>query len=390
MKKYKDVINVHIYPSPIITEARIFKETKTLIAFGLVQKIHVLGISKPDLKNTQKLTDSITINRIDTYFKNTDINKVKRYLSFIEFFIKLIFKAPKYKPSIVNCHSIHVLPAGAILKIITGCKLVYDAHELETEVTGAKGILKFFAKYLERVCVFFVDEIIVVNESISDFYKKIYPKKNVTAIYLLPEKDKEKKVTNNILRDKFSIPSDHIIFIFQGYLTVAKGALEVLNTFKKLSSNQHIIFLGNGPLTEEIILSSEQYPNIHYHPMVSSEELLDYTQCADVGIAIVQNTSLSYYYISPNKLFEYLIAGISIIASDLPEMRKVINETNSGWLIEPTSGNLFNLIQSIRKEDIDLKKSNITTIDKKYSWESEKQKYIPIYNRLLNFSNNNV
>ena len=376
--------NLHIYPSPIISEARIFKETKALKAFGLIDHVRIIGISKQGIPLEQALSDSIIITRIRTYYKNTDQNKLKRYLSFVEFLIRLVFIAPKYKPSIVNCHSIHVLPAGVILKLFTRCKLVYDAHELETEVTGAKGVIRLFAKFIERICVFFTDEIIVVNDSIASFYRSNYPNKNITSIYLLPDRPENKDKVNRVLHQKFAIPSDHLIFIFQGYLTVAKGALEVLNTFKNLPFNKHIVFLGNGPLTEDVIQSANTHANIHYHPMVSSNELLNLTQDADVGIAIVQNTSLSYYFISPNKLFEYLIAGIPIIASDLPEMRNVIDSTKSGWLIEPTSGNLLAIINRITQEDINSKKMNLINIDPKYSWESEKQKYIPIYKRLLN------
>lgn len=378
------VINLHIYPTSITTEPRIFNETKSLIDFGLVQKVHILGISRSDLERKQSLSDSITINRVRTFFKNTDVNKIKRYFSFVEFFINVLFIAPKFKPNIINCHSIHVLPAGVIIKLFTKCKLIYDTHELETEVTGTKGILKVFAKIIEKICVRFTDEIIVVNDSIAEFYKKSYPNKNVTSIYLIPEEHAEKHIIKNIFRNKFNIPSDHLIFIFQGYFTVPKGAMDVLNTFKTLPENKHIVFLGNGPLLEEIIRESKIHSNIHHHPMVSTIELLMYTQDADVGIAVVQNTSLSYYYISPNKLFEYLIAGIPIIATNFPEMRKVINETNSGWLIEPGSKNLFDLINEMTKEDILLKKTNLNKIDKKYSWESEKQKYIPVFNRVLN------
>jgi glycosyltransferase involved in cell wall biosynthesis len=378
------IINLHIYPTSITTEARIFNETKSLIDFGLVHKIHILGISKSDLERTQSLSNSITINRIRTFFKNTDMNRFKRYLSFFEFFIKVLFKAPKFKPNIINCHSIHVLPAGVILKMFTNCKLIYDTHELETEVTGTKGILKVLAKTVEKICVYFTDEIIVVNDSIAEFYKKTYPSKNITSIYLLPEMNAERQSVKNILRKKFNIPSDHLIFIFQGYFTIPKGALDVLNTFKTLPKYKHIVFLGNGPLMDEIIRESKNHSNIHHHPMVSTMELLTYTEDADVGIAVVQNTSLSYYYISPNKLFEYLIAGIPIIATNLPEMRKVVNETKSGWLIEPGRKNLFDLINEMTKDEIRAKKMNLNKLDKKYSWESEKQKYIPLFNRVLN------
>ena len=150
-----------------------------------------------------------------------------------------------------------------------------------------------------------------------------------------------------------------MIFIFQGYFTIPKGALDVLNTFKTLPKYKHIVFLGNGPLMDEIIRESKNHSNIHHHPMVSTMELLTYTEDADVGIALVQNTSLSYYYISPNKLFEYLIAGIPIIATNFPEMRKVVNETKSGWLIEPGRKNLFDLINEMTKDEIRAKKNEL-------------------------------
>ena len=76
---------LHIYPSPIISEARIFKETKALKAFGLIDHVRIIGISKQGIPLEQALSDSIIITRIRTYYKNTDQNKLKRYLSFVEF-----------------------------------------------------------------------------------------------------------------------------------------------------------------------------------------------------------------------------------------------------------------------------------------------------------------
>ncbi len=93
--------------------------------------------------------------------------------------------------------------------------------------------------------------------------------------------------------------------------------------------NVHFVILGEGEYRKKFEAeanNSNCSDRIHFLGAVNHTELLTYTASADIGLALIENISISYYYALPNKLFEYIMAGIPILASNLPQMKKVIDD----------------------------------------------------------------
>lgn len=376
------ITNLHIYPSPLTNMSRIMREAKSLVRLCLVDEIYLIGYNEKNHPVKEKLSDKITIHRLSIK-SNVNERKYFRYLSFIEFFFKAIIVSLKYKPSIINCHSLHVLPIGVLLKIFAKARLIYDAHELETEVKGAKGVLNLFIKFIEKVCIPFVDELIVVSDSIGDWYKDKYRLNRFTSVYNIPSVDTAVFNTDKLIfRKLFGLKDTDILFIYQGILSEPRGVDQILKTFQQASSHLHVVFMGDGPLVHVIKSATKKNKNIHYHPLVKPSDILIYTRGADVGIHIIKNTCLNHYYCLPNKIFEYLIAGIPFIVSDFPEMAKIVNSSNAGWLIEPNWKSLLHEIQNISIEDIKIKKQNLQFVKPNFTWEAEELKYISVYQRV--------
>jgi glycosyltransferase involved in cell wall biosynthesis len=377
------LINLHISPSQLSNSTRILKEAGSLIKLNLVDEVHLVGFAEEGLPLTEKKGDKIFIHRI-LINSNSMENKFARYLNFIKFFIKTLFSVTKIKANIVNCHGLHVLPIGVLLKFFTKSRIIYDAHELETEVKGSKGIVRFLIKVIERICMPFVDELIVVSDSIGEWYKKKYRLEKFTAIYNIPNQDKSiVDRSRSIFREVWQINANDILFIYQGVLSEPRGVIDILNTFLQAPSHLHIVFMGEGPLKKIIKDASGLNSNIHFHPYVNPSDILNYTRGADVGIHIIKNTCLNHYYCLPNKIFEYFMAGIPFIVSDFPEMSNIVNRTNGGWLIEPNSHSLLEKIKKISIDDIKIRSQNIQNAKPNFGWEIEEQKYIPLYKRII-------
>jgi glycosyltransferase involved in cell wall biosynthesis len=118
---------------------------------------------------------------------------------------------------------------------------------------------------------------------------------------------------------------------------------------------------------------------------VPTDEVTLYASSADVGVAPIENVCLSYYYCSPNKLFEYLIAGLPVIASDFPEMRQIIDEYGVGTTFDPSvpediARAAMEILKAPEKwEDITKKTDALAST---YNWENESRKLIDIYQSL--------
>jgi glycosyltransferase involved in cell wall biosynthesis len=105
---------------------------------------------------------------------------------------------------------------------------------------------------------------------------------------------------------------------------------------------------------------ASDFPNIHFHPAIKPSEILSYTCSADVGLSIIENSCLSYYYSLPNKFFEYIAAGVPVIASDFPDMSAIVNEHKVGWTVDVNEEALSNLIAKLT--DVELKQPNTSRI----------------------------
>ncbi len=373
--------NIHIYPSTFVNESRIFKETDSLIRLGLVNEVLMVGIWKPGLAKYEKLDQHRAILRIKErfVFKQSLLNFIAKYF-FFQFQVVWALRGIKF--DVINCHNLSVLGIGVYFKIFRRTLLIYDAHELETEVEGAKGLKKYIGKLIEAMYMPFVDEIIVVSNLIGDWYKKRYKVSFVTVIKNVPYffSNLEKP---NILREMFGIQEDKLIFIYQGVLSKGRGVNIIIEAFLNIKQEHHIIFMGMGELADEINSISSKRSNFHFIPAVPPSEIRKYTSSADVGIHLIQNSCLNHYYCSPNKVYEYLMYGIPQIISDFPEMRNTIDNGTCGWLISPEKDELIKIIQKLTLTDVAHKTSFVMQKRKSIGWHNEESSLINIYRRLI-------
>jgi glycosyltransferase involved in cell wall biosynthesis len=115
---------------------------------------------------------------------------------------------------------------------------------------------------------------------------------------------------------------------------------------------------------------------------VPFEELISYTKIADVGVTLDKDTNLNYKYSLPNKLFDYIQADLPVIASDLIEVRKIIEKYNVGLILssydpEKMAQEINNYLNN--NSLFSLTKKNVEIAKKELVWENEKQVLIDCY-----------
>ena len=98
------------------------------------------------------------------------------------------------------------------------------------------------------------------------------------------------------------------------------------------------------------------YKNIYFHKAVSPDVLLDYTSSADFGISTIEDSCLSYRYCLPNKMFEYLMAGIPVIVSNLYEMKRLVESNMVGTVAKENTSDV--LKEAIKEAEDMLKSGN--------------------------------
>ena len=261
-------------------------------------------------------------------------------------------------------------------------KIVYDAHEYETETNGLTGKKKKWRKFLERSLIKYANKVITVSDAIANEYVRLYGiEKPVLVLNTPAYVDLKKK---NIFREKFGITHEQTIFLYQGSLAKGRGIENILTLFSKhIDKNSVIVFMGFGHFEEEIKKYTLKYKNIFFHPAVSPNILLNYTSSADFGISTIEDICLSYRYSLPNKMFEYIMAEVPVIVSDLPEMKRIVEDYKVGVVATSNSGKgLADAIKKATSMDKAELNTNIKKAKKIFNWEEQEKVLLEVYNEL--------
>jgi glycosyltransferase involved in cell wall biosynthesis len=277
-----------------------------------------------------------------------------------------------------------VLPIGVFLRFFTKSKIVYDAHELESDKNGQSKIYSFSTLILEKICIRFTDLLITVSPSIQDWYKSKFNINNSILILNSPQIKKLNSEENkNLLGEKyfhdiFNIEYDKLVFIYLGALMPGRGVELLLDAFSSDRINSHIVFMGFGIQKDLILEKSKISQKIHFHEPVKHDQVVNYVNHANIGLCMLQNISLSDYYCLPNKLFEYVFSGVPVLASNFPDIKNLIDTYKLGWYCNFNLDDVINAIAKIENEAI----LNITNDLYKISWQAQAEELIKAYNYL--------
>lgn len=302
-----------------------------------------------------------------------------------QFYLRLFsYDLSRYVADVIIAVDLPMLPVGQIFSQKWGARLVYDSHELYCEQEFSRQEKKQW-QAIEAKTITFCDTVITVNPSIATELMQRYTIKNIKVLYnAVPHYFPA--ATKKLFHQHFNLPIDRKILLFQGGLSKGRH-LEVLIEAMRYVKNGLIdlVILGEGQLYQSLKKHCAELNlknRVYFHPAVSQDQLLDYTQSADAGIIPYQATCLNHYYCTPNKLFEFIAAGLPILATDLPEINNIVNthqlgltgDTSSPWM-------LAKLIDAIFSDEIQLQawQKNVLAVQNQFSWQHEEKKLLEIF-----------
>ena len=376
--------NLHISLTEMRNESRVLKETSSILNHNIASKVYIASLHADDLEEEKIYNDNLILNRFKLSSRKLSKNLFVQVLKYFEFIYRVTLFYRKKDIKMINIHAISLLPFGVLLKYLYKATLVYDTHELETETNGSRGLRKKLAKFMEKRLIKKCDIVFVVSENIADWYAKEYEIQRPIVVKNAPRLIDSKKT--NHFRENLSIKEDSIIVLYQGVLSKGRGVDLLLESFKQRDDDKVVIvFMGYGEIEEDIKIASKERNNIFFHPAVAPEIVLEYTSSADIGISFIENTCLSYYYCLPNKLFEYAMAGLPVIVSNMKEMRELVEKYDMGIVVtDDKIESMNNAIDKILQSDIKQMKQNARRCAEENSWEVQEIKMINEYKRVLN------
>lgn len=377
------MINLHISLTEFRNESRAIKEAASIMKLGVFDTVYILALHAADLKINESFGPGVRVHRIKLISRCVGKGLFFQLIQYIEFSFRVFLFCRNKKIRMLNIHSIALLPLGYFIKLLRRCRLIYDTHELETE-TKEKSYKKRFLIIAERLFIYRCDKVFVVSESIADWYANKYNIEKPIVVMNVPVVSNITKT--NYFRDHFGISESQRIILYQGGLSPGRGVELLLNAFKqRVGQDAVIIFMGYGPLDKEIKQGASMSDLVFFHKAVPPHDLLTYTAAADIGISYIQNTCLSYYYCMPNKLFEYMMAGLPVLVSNMKEMSSFVTQYKVGVIIKEESPEAINqAIDEMLAMDLSEMKTNARNAAVRFSWDVQERKMLQAYRTMFN------
>lgn len=377
---------VHLYPSPLTHESRMARICDAMEKLGAFKSILWVGVGREDLPERERLTSIQERLRIARPGERIP-GLLGRVCKTLGWTWRTYRHLRGQAVSCINAHSLPVLPLAVALRWRHRARLIYDTHELETETTASKGVRRPLLRWLERTLIRYADGVGVVSPGIAEWYRNAYGLEDVLVARNIPKRGPGGGTVarTDRLRESFGIGPAELVFLYQGVLGPGRRIEQLLRVFASVPLDRHVIFMGYGPWEERVWDAAKNRSNIHHLSAVGPEHVLEHTAGADVGLCGVENTCLSYYLSLPNKLFEFLAAGVPPIVPDYPEMRKVVLSHRCGWVVGEDDEDWRRLVSGLDSNTLAGVRAEAARAATEFVWEKDEADLLAWYRRRFSY-----
>lgn len=346
----------------ISTDYRIHK-----ICNYLISKKYDVVVYGRVLPNTIKVKRDYQIIRKKHVFNNN-------FLFYAEFNLRLFFYLIFRKFDYILSNDLDTLPACFFASKIKSTNLVYDSHELFSEGPELQG-RKFVQGFWRSLEDFFLPKVkksYTVSQSIVEFYDAKYQNK-MGLIRNIPSKKDVLEV------EEVALPTTNKTILYQGVLNPGRGLKPMIKALKFID-DLDLVIIGYGKVEEELkafVMKEKMNERVHFLGRIARDKLFNYTKEATLGMVLEEPLGLSFQYSLPNKLFDYIHAGIPIVAGNLPEISRIIKEHNVGVLVDDYQPKtIAKVIKNLLNDELLLSeiKENQQKAKEVLCWEKESKK----------------
>jgi glycosyltransferase involved in cell wall biosynthesis len=322
--------------NPYRPDPRVYKEAEALSQRG--HRVTIICWDRlAEMSPAERTKPDIFVRRIQNVRSSYGIG-TRQLLHLPFFWLRAWITLVNVKPDLVHCHDFDTLPAGLLWGKLHSIPVIYDAHEYYADLCKPR-LRGWFGKVLYRLIRSaehygsrLVSAVITVDKNLSQIYQCDNPRVIVIGHY--PNRALAASPAEVFTRD-------HLILLYIGRLSVDRGTLVYIDILRCLLDRGIPVRLMLAgvftPQSEEQIFDDHAQGLQEYIDKtgwVPYEKVPELLAQADVGLAILQPEP-RYIHALPVKLFEYMAAGLPVIASDFPMIAEVIQSKNCGQIVPP-------------------------------------------------------
>ena len=279
-----------------------------------------------------------------------------------------------FRPDILICNDWNTLPIGAAVKRRTGAKIIYDAHEFATRehIQNWKWRLVSHraVREIEQRNMPYVDLVMTVSEGIAQSLYNLYElTQKPTVIRNLPS---YQDIAFREIRQPLTL-------LFHGLIRQERGLEELIDSMPDWHFEGRLVIRGYGQ--DGYLAQLEQrarergvIERVSFAPRVSPEALISEAASADIGYLALPGTTEHYEYALPNKLFEYMMAGLPIMATPRIEMATLLSATGCGFTTELDPRALAATLNGLKLEELNRMRKAALDAARSLNWQQEKRR----------------
>lgn len=291
--------------------------------------------------------------------------------------------ARRWQPDICQAHDLDALWAAQNTARTCGSALLYDSHEIwaEQHFLPDQEEVDYWNRW-EGLLASSVDAWVTVNHSLAEIFSQRYQVQSLPLHNCPRLQPLDPNQVGRLRQDYEGRP----VAIFSGGFHTHRG-LEEMIAAALLQKEVAIVLQGFGPQEEALRqLASEFRSPVGFLPKVPHQQLSQICSQADIGVMPVLPTCLNSYYCAPNKLFDYMMAGLPVVAADLPEMSRFLDQCGNGELYDAFSPNdlAASLVRLAASPQLKVRAAaSRHWAEQEFHWEKESQKLIRLVEELI-------
>lgn len=312
----------------------------------------------------------------------------ERGVLFYSFFqLRLFFFLLFRKSHVLVSNDLDTLLPNYLISKLKGIPLVYDSHEIFTEVPELVGqnFKQGVWRRVERWIFPKLKNVFTVNQSISDWF---YDKYKVRPLVVRNMPRRAKTAVAAVSRDELNLPSNKRIILLQGAgINVDRGSEELVLAMKHVTDCL-LLIVGSGdviPALKEMVARENLSDRVQFTGKVPHEILEQYTSIADLGVTLDKPTNINYRLSLPNKIFDYIRAGIPVLCSDLPEVARIVRDYKVGVVADSFDPKKLaeTISKALNSPEYQNWKLNTIKAAEELSWETDEINLKNVYSQYL-------
>lgn len=300
---------------------------------------------------------------------------------------KVLFRALAEKGHIYHFHDPELIPAALIMKLF-GKRVIYDAHENTPQNVHFKPYIpkpiRFIAAWatemIEQVAMFALDGLIGATPKINNRF----PPNKAALVQNFPIKEEILIEHNTPMSDRPAL------LIYAGEISWQRGSHQLVKAMALIPKelNAKLVIAGNfvPPNLMDDLKKLPGWDRVEYLGWRPRQEIIELYGKSRVGLVVLMAEAVHYTVSQPAKLYEYMAAGLPVVASNFEYWKELITGIGCGIQVNPSDEQaIADAITKILRDPRlgeTMGANGRRAIEEKYNWDVETRTLLALYDRL--------